>query len=485
MFNDLEAPSALILTFNRPNSLAKSIKALEMAGVRNIFVSVDGPRVNNQDDYANQIEIFKILEQFRPNFDSLIINKLSKNLGCREGVISGIDWFFKQNDQGIIVEDDIIVNEEFIKFSSVTLTCYKNDLDIWHINGWNMNRHEVVEKPYLSIYPNVWGWATWRDRWEKLDRSKILVNSSNFIDWPTLQNAELPTGFNNYWSSAFYLISTGFDSWDYSWLYTIWSHGGYALTPTVRLTSNIGFNQFATHTKNHDKHLSGYGRRIPQHFPETPKRYLRENEILDRLLEVFVYKIDYSIEDRSKLLRLISNDGELRIRNYHMKLKADLFKVKVAASLKISQPKKTLLRIFPFLVGIRKRLRTGNLYFQCKVKLRHYLKRTLLRIFPFLVGIRKRLRTGNLYFQCKVKLRHYLKRTLLRIFPFLVGIRKRLRTGNLYFQCKVKLRHYLKRTLLRIFPFLVGIRKRLRTGNLYFQCKVKLKHYLKMFTGKV
>ena len=46
------------------------------------------------------------------------------------------------------------------------------------------------------------------------------------------------------------------DTWDYPWTASVWFHGGLTATPNVNLVSNIGFGEFATHTKSKDSHLS-------------------------------------------------------------------------------------------------------------------------------------------------------------------------------------------------------------------------------------
>ena len=49
-----------------------------------------------------------------------------KNLGCRNSVRKGIDWFFKYNYFGIILEDDCLPNKSFFEFCSKINKIYKN-----------------------------------------------------------------------------------------------------------------------------------------------------------------------------------------------------------------------------------------------------------------------------------------------------------------------------------------------------------------------
>ena len=77
---------------------------------------------------------------------------------------------FKQVDDGIIIEDDIKFNKEFLLYCSSNLETFKYNSTIFGISGSpyisNINKEKFN---FLTIYPNIWGWATWRDRWEQYD----------------------------------------------------------------------------------------------------------------------------------------------------------------------------------------------------------------------------------------------------------------------------------------------------------------------------
>jgi hypothetical protein len=54
-----------------------------------------------------------------------------------------------------------------------------------------------------------------------------------------------------YWSEIFKRTYAGeIDTWDFSWVATVWARGGLVATPNVNLVSNIGFGAEATHTKD-------------------------------------------------------------------------------------------------------------------------------------------------------------------------------------------------------------------------------------------
>ena len=51
----------------------------------------------------------------------------NKNLGCKKSVINAINWFFENEESGIILEEDCIPNESFFYFCAALLDKYKNN----------------------------------------------------------------------------------------------------------------------------------------------------------------------------------------------------------------------------------------------------------------------------------------------------------------------------------------------------------------------
>lgn len=239
---------ALVIAFNRPDKLQQALFSLAQTNVKEVMVSLDGPRKNTEDG-IRIAECILVIEEFRDAFDFLSINQNSENLGCRIAVQKAIGNFFQNYDRGVIIEDDILVSQQFIDFAAWSLTEYEDNKKIWVINGWSpFNPGEIRPLPWLGRIPIVWGWATWRNRWEKYDpeiEDSALVKPSELRT-----NLSLPfsSEFDNYWGNGFKQIREGFDTWDYQLVFSMWKNGGMALTPPTRLTQNIGFDEKATHT---------------------------------------------------------------------------------------------------------------------------------------------------------------------------------------------------------------------------------------------
>ena len=95
----------LIIGFNRPDKMEKLLDTLLKLGVRDVFVSLDGPR-NSLDKVQCEATRFRV-EDFSKDFNMRLVWR-DYNLGCNLGVVAALDWFFEHNSFGIVLEDDCL-----------------------------------------------------------------------------------------------------------------------------------------------------------------------------------------------------------------------------------------------------------------------------------------------------------------------------------------------------------------------------------------
>ena len=159
----------LFITFNRPEQTLRVLKKIAEYSPKKIYISSDGPRKerNNEKEIVNDLRM-KIKNNINWNCEVFyLFNK--NNLGCKKAVSSAIDWFFNNEESGIILEDDCLPSKSFFKFCELMLVKYKNDTRIFHIDGTNFcesSSHYMYE---FSKYALIWGWASWKRAWLKYD----------------------------------------------------------------------------------------------------------------------------------------------------------------------------------------------------------------------------------------------------------------------------------------------------------------------------
>ena len=166
----------LYLIFNRPQKVKETFRAISIWQPSELYISCDGPR--NAEDQTLIDECLYIIQSNIKWDCELKINKFPKNLGCKNGVMNGINWFFSQVSSGVICEDDVVLSTDFFDFSSVILAKYENNMSIFGVSacGEGTKNYRNDTDYYCTNFPTVWGWATWKDRWAKIN--------PNMTEWP-------------------------------------------------------------------------------------------------------------------------------------------------------------------------------------------------------------------------------------------------------------------------------------------------------------
>jgi len=238
----------VFLVFNRPDTTIRVFEGIRRARPAKLFVVADGPRA----DRPGEAEKCRVVRAIIDTVDwpcEVLKNFSDVNLGCKRRVSGGLNWVFEQVEEAIILEDDCLPHPTFFRFCKELLDKYRDDERVMHISGDNFQFERVRGDGsyYFSRYNHIWGWATWKRAWAHYDVKMKM--------WPKfLKQQQIANVFENrsiqrYWLKCFQAVYEGkIDTWDYQWLYAIWSQNGLTVLPNVNLISNIGFGEDATHT---------------------------------------------------------------------------------------------------------------------------------------------------------------------------------------------------------------------------------------------
>lgn len=238
----------LFLVFNRPDTTLQVFEAIKVARPSRLYVAADGPRTNRADEADLCRRARNVIKQVDwPCEVKTFFNE--QNQGCKEAVSSAIDWFFRYEEEGIILEDDCLPANDFFKFCDVMLDKYRYDTRIRHIGGCNLQQGKTwgTASYYFSNLTHVWGWAGWRRVWQNYDKQlsayhypDVEAIFSNLFTEPIIAKA---------WTKIFTEVKAGnIDTWDYQLTIINFFNNSLSVIPNVNLISNIGFGAGATHT---------------------------------------------------------------------------------------------------------------------------------------------------------------------------------------------------------------------------------------------
>jgi hypothetical protein len=252
MSEKLETPIAF-LVFKRPETTRRVFNAISKARPTKLLLVADGPRPDRTGEAEACDQVREIVASVSWPCE-VLKNFSERNLGCRERMISGLNWVFSQVEEAIILEDDCLPDPSFFPFCQELLERYRGDNRIAYISGDNLvGRYmKLTESYYFSQIGGIWGWATWKSEWQRYDR--------HLSDWPELRERRMlgeifdEPRVVEFWTQIFDAMheNSGPDTWDYQWLYTGLKNNSLTIVPNVNLVTNIGFGEDATHTTQVD-----------------------------------------------------------------------------------------------------------------------------------------------------------------------------------------------------------------------------------------
>lgn len=251
----MKAP-VVIFSYNRPehlDSILKSLSSCEFANETKVYLYIDGPR--NRSDKQAQTLFDSIIDRYRFIFLEFVVYKRKKNVGLRKSLIAGITELLHKYDRIIVLEDDLELSPNFLAFMNDSLTFYENQLEVSSVSGYTNAISSVSDfDNYFHLRPCSWGWATWANRWDKVDWD---YKPKNNLEWCKL-----------WWKCKFVgddifrmfrqLHLKKNNSWAISWTIHNIISKKYASYPKVSKVKNIGFGELATHCKSDNPFLSNY-----------------------------------------------------------------------------------------------------------------------------------------------------------------------------------------------------------------------------------
>ena len=247
----------LFLTFNRLDHTKRVFNEIKKIKPKKFYVVSDGARgkVENEDKIVLQIrEYLTSNVNWECELKTLFRNE---NLGCKISVSGAIDWFFRNEEMGIILEDDCLPSQSFFWYCQELLLKYKGTKKIFSITGYNF-LNKWNEKDVSYFYSNlggIWGWATWKDRWQFFD-----LNVNAFKEFNEQGGFERIFGNKHGKVRSLEIYNAIFkyklDSWAYPWAVARHVNNGLVCVPSKNLVKNIGFDFKATHTLSFTKKKS-------------------------------------------------------------------------------------------------------------------------------------------------------------------------------------------------------------------------------------
>jgi len=237
----------LLLGYNRPELLEKRILELSQTDVEDIYISIDGGPESHTNEMTRVKKIArKLLKNHRLN---LVHHK--NNLGMVHHITGEISRVLSLHKYIIVIEDDIVVSDNFFKNLVNGLDCLNKLNTGGIVSGYSPLFNSKIKNKWRKTHITFfWGWACSRETWKvyNFDIQKYLIASklSDSKTWKNLNSFQRKFWLAKIMHSQKFPLFT----WDFQFMFFSFVNNFVHLTPIFSIVGNEGFNDpRAVHTK--------------------------------------------------------------------------------------------------------------------------------------------------------------------------------------------------------------------------------------------
>jgi hypothetical protein len=264
----MELAPIVIFLYRRVDNLQKLLSSLLQnpeASRSPLILFCDGPK--NALEKKETDLVFESIQNIG-GFRSVSIHRSEVNRGLANSIIAGVTQVFQEYDRIIVLEDDLEVSNNFLAFMNQSLNLYEDEQEVFSIGGYSFPFDRKDDDEVDGYFLNrswPWSWATWKNRWEKIDWG--VSDYENFKNNRTERKefARLGSDVNAMLDKQ---MRGELDSWAIRWVYHQFKIQGLSYFPKISKVKNNGFDALATHTK-------GSNKRYLTNLDETNKRQFK------------------------------------------------------------------------------------------------------------------------------------------------------------------------------------------------------------------
>ena len=248
------APITLFV-YNRPENTAQTLEALsnnDLSSESDLFVFCDGPKENADDDTKKAIQKVRDVVKSKSWCETVTIYESDTNKGLADSIVEGVTKIVNKFGKIIVLEDDIVTSNGFLKYMNEALDLYENEKKVMHIASYLPYTNSISSLPetFLSRFMSCWGWATWKTDWDK-------ANWDTQFLYDQIADSKVRYAFNlegvlNYHEQLENNLNGKINTWAIKWFTSIFLNKGLCLYPKQTLSENIGLDGSGLHCNEQD-----------------------------------------------------------------------------------------------------------------------------------------------------------------------------------------------------------------------------------------
>ncbi len=247
----------VIFTYNRPwhtQQVLDSLALNEEAKDSLLYIYCDGAKDNAEEKIVKEINQVRLIAKSENRFKQVIVKEQTKNKGLANSIIDGVTEIVNKYGSIIVLEDDIIVSNYFLKFMNEALLKYESEETVISISAYIYPIKNLPTQFFIKG-ADCWGWATWKRGWDifECDGKKLL----NHLERKKLTYSFDFNGSYPYTQMLKNQINGKNNSWAIRWNASAFLNNKLTLYPNISLVENIGFDGSGTHSGIEKYHQAG------------------------------------------------------------------------------------------------------------------------------------------------------------------------------------------------------------------------------------
>ena len=259
-------PVIVIFCYNRLSHLKKTVLSLENNynyKKYKVYIFSDGAKNNSDKSEVKKVRVY--INSLKNKKIQIIKNK--KNLGLKKNVIKGLNIIFKKHRSAIIIEDDLILNKNFLNYMTKSIYFYSNKKNIGSISSYTPIKPNYLnnykDDVYFSRRHFSWGWATWSNIWNEFifseNKLNKMLNEKHLNEFSKI-GKDLPILLK-------LSINNKISSWSIFFDFNCYLKELLCVCPKFSIVKNTGFDNSGTH--DHQVFLNNYYKKI-----WVPKKFI-------------------------------------------------------------------------------------------------------------------------------------------------------------------------------------------------------------------
>lgn len=249
----------VVFVYNREEITRKMLDAINknfLADSTELFIFSDGWK--SEKDMEKVIRVRTLIKEFKENnnFKKVTVIEAEKNKGLANSIIGGVTKVMNEYGRVIVLEDDLITANNFLRFMNDCLDYYEDIDKVWSIGG------TTYKLPHLATYKHdvyacyrgeSCGWASWKNRWDMVDWE---VSDYQQFMHSMRKHRKFKRGGQDMVSALKLQMDGQTDSWAIRWCYCQSMNDMITILPRKSFIKNIGWGDEGTHAKD-DKDYFG------------------------------------------------------------------------------------------------------------------------------------------------------------------------------------------------------------------------------------